>query len=763
MIKLPKGYYAISADFENAGNEFIFKGVSYEVEKGVNLFADLSDFCRLESVEAPDEVIEGLDYESFSFPVVLFSTGKHKIGRKRENRCEVTRSFAIFGQKAGISPNLHSDDRTELPALNPERANAEEESILAGTVYFGAINVAGADVDRFIVDGITSASDLRFGDARSTIECDSKIEFKNIIHKSPSGKHLYSIAALGEDVPFTKELVIEGIRLDKDFFDLGYGGMCFVLTGPKSTLKDVCIDGTTQIVGFTTIAKNRATGCPTKEESEINIIDSYFASFRGENGLCTTVKGGALRFNVENTTFIDASREGESPLQVHLPDEKSTLLVKNCIIKDTRNNSAAAISIRGEGRAVTIEDTTIAGFSAETEIVPAAITEAPDFIENCEENWQTDTADSHTVIGTRAADFSALDAYYEGCKAYYGDLHVHSNSGGTSDGRTLLSDWVPEMDKVGLDFAIIVDHKQMRGYFLPEWDEERMVMGTEPGGGITDPLGAQCVISGFHYNMIFPHKYGLAMVLANFPEFEFHGDELTGSFKYPRFTRERLFQLNDYIRSIGGMLVHAHPRLVMGSDEPLDYYFGEHSYIEVIVGSASSNASFKSYDTWCEIIAKGKHMFVSAGSDTHKAVSALCPSTFYTKRRFHTDYVDRMYAGDYAVGGVGIRMMIDGNPLGSEIEYKDGMTLTLRIDDFFHNVLKDDTAYSLEIITDQGVAYSSMFNGKQPQAISLEVQKRKFYRVVVKNVTAGVRIAISNPIWLDKEPVAETEAEATEE
>ena len=44
MIKLPKGYYAITNDFENAGNEFVFKGVSYEVEKGVNLFADYSDF-----------------------------------------------------------------------------------------------------------------------------------------------------------------------------------------------------------------------------------------------------------------------------------------------------------------------------------------------------------------------------------------------------------------------------------------------------------------------------------------------------------------------------------------------------------------------------------------------------------------------------------------------------------------------------------------------------------------------------------------------
>ena len=762
MTKLPRGYYAITSDFENTENEFTFKGVTYEVEKGVNLFADYSDFFALEEVEIPDTVIEGLESDGFSCPVMLLSAGTHKIGKSRTIRGDIKRSVAIFGQKAGISPNLPASDPLSAPVLNPERANPEEETILDGNTYFGAMTIASPDVDVFIIDGVTCAKSLRFADQRgAAMETSCKLEYRNLIHKSPSGKHIYAFGTVGEGLPYDKEVVIENVRFEKDFFDLGYGGMGFILANPKTTLKNVCVDGTTQVFGFTTITRNQATGCATKEQSEINISDCYFARFKGENGLATSLKGANLRLNIENTTFVDASRENESPLQIHLPDDKSELIVKGCRIVDTRENAASVIEIRGEGSSITLENNEISGFATLTSYAPAAPTEAPDYIENREESWSTETEDAHTVIGTAAADFSTLDAYYEGCKAYYGDLHVHSNSGGTSDGRTLLADWVPEMDKVGLDFAIIVDHKQMRGYFLPEWDEERMIMGTEPGGGITDPLGANCVVAGFHYNMIFPHKYGLAMVLANFPEFEFHGDELTGSFKYPKFTRERLFQLNDYLRSIGGMLVHAHPRLVMGSDEPLDYYFGEHSYLEVIVGGTASHASFKSYDTWCEILAKGKHMFASAGSDTHRAVSMNCPSTFYTKRRFHTDFVDRMYAGNYAVGGVGVKMMIDGHPMGSEIEYKDGMTLTIRIDDFFHNTLKENTVYELEIITDKGVAYSSRFNGKEPQAIALEVQKRNFYRAVVKNVTLGTRVSVSNPIWLDKEP--EVEAETTEE
>ena len=759
-MKLPKGYYAIASDFENAGEGFSFKGVVYEVEKGVDLFATATEALASIGNDTPDTVIEGLSGELYPCPVLLFSAGKHNIGKNKLSWVDLKRSIAFVGQKAGISPNLPRTDSLDAPELNPERANDDEETVLVGGYDYGAVSLAAPDIDLFAVDGVTCSGDVRFRDLRvNELATDCKMIFKNIIHKSPTGKMIYTVSSVGEGLPYTREAIIENVRFDKDFFDLGYGAICFTLCGQRSTLKNVCIDGTTQLLGFSTIPKTQVAGCRFCEQSEINILDSYFARVEGENGLCTVVKGCALRLNIENTVFVDASRKGESPLQINLPDDRSELIVKNCKVVDTRSNTAPAIEITGEGKSVVIENTTIEGFTAERGTAPTPPTEAPAFIENHEENWESGTEDSHTVIGTRAADFSALDAYYDGCNAYYGDQHVHSNSGGTSDGRTPLSNWVPDMDKLGLDFAIIVDHRQMRGYFLPEWDEERMVMGTEPGGSVVDPLGEQCIKPSFHYNMVFPHKYALAMVLANFPEFEFHGDELTGSFKYPKFTRERLFELGAYLRSIGGMLVHAHPRILMGSDEPLDYYFGEHSYLEVIVGGCASHASFKSYDTWCEILARGKHMFASGGSDTHRAVSAGCPSTFYTKRRFHTDFVERMYAGDYAVGGIGVKMMIDGHPMGSEIEYKDGMTLTVRIADYFPHTIKDGCAYELQIITDQGVAYASRFDAKLPQMLSLEVQKRKFYRLIVKNLTTGSRVCVSNPIWLDKEPEVETTEE----
>jgi hypothetical protein len=247
------------------------------------------------------------------------------------------------------------------------------------------------------------------------------------------------------------------------------------------------------------------------------------------------------------------------------------------------------------------------------------------------------------------------------------------------------------------------------------------------------------------------------MVLANFPEFKFKGDELTGSFGYPSFTKERFEELNTYIRSIGGMLVHAHPKLLLASNDPLDYYCGEYSYLETIVNGYAAHGAYRACDLWEQVLATGKHMYASGGSDTHGNVTNGCLATFYTKQRYHKDFVDRMYVGDYAVGGVGVKMMIDEHPMGSRIAYKKGMKLTLRVGDFHHATWKENTAYQLQILSDEGVVYEEMFNGKHPQAVSIEVQKRRFYRVVVWDLTHRYRVCVSIPIWLDLDEEAAAE------
>lgn len=756
MLQLPKGYYAVQDDFENAPkDQFTFRGVTYAVTEGVNLFGSVVD-ANAAATEVPDTVLEGLPYDAFSAPVLLFSVGTHRIDKLRFEAPRI-----LLGEKAGVSPNLEKGEGLEAPAMNPERVDDPAvESILYGGYWYGAMRIVGAAVPLLLLDGFVMKKS-RFYDSRPTGECDTEIVLRNLYHTSPCLHTIYSFDGIRAESPMHRTVLLEHVRLQKDFDELGYGRLFMSFASNKVTFRDLCIDGTTQLFGFTTISRASGNCAGNSVLSEAEFEDCYIRGLGGENGIAFSCPGVVERgfvMRANNSVFVDASRPNEAAFQVNLESDKCALSLTNCRVADTRGNTGAAVAIRGKFENVTLENCTVEGYNELCEKVTPPPTNAPDQVENRQRAWTTKTDDPHRVIGTAKADFAAMDAYYEGCNPYYGDQHVHSDCGGTSDGHYPLKDWTAKMDELGLDFAIVVDHRQMRGYFLPEWDETRFLYGTEPGTGFSDL--EHLPNNSLHYNMIFPHKYGLAMVLANFPEFKFQGDELTGFFGYPRFTTERFKELNAYIRSIGGMLVHAHPKLLLASNDPLDYYAGEHSYLETIVNGYGAHGAFRACDLWEKILNLGKHMYASGGSDTHGNVSVGCPSTFYATERHHSKFVERMYVGDYAVGGVGVKMMIDGNPMGSELAYKPGMKLTLRVGDFFRHTWKENTAYELQILTDKGVAYSSLFNGKEMQEVSLEVQERLYYRVVVWDRTRGYRVCVSNPIWLDKKEDAEAATEA---
>ena len=755
MMPLPKGYFAVQADFENAPkDQFTYKGVTYAVSEGVNLFATPHEALAAAS-EAPDAVLEGLDYEKIDAPVILFSIGTHRI-----DKLQIDRAAYFFGQKAGISPNLPAEEKWGVPVFNAQRSVKEEETVLYGGYWYGTMKVLGANIPRLVFDGLWFEK-ARLYDYRVTGEADTEIIVRNIYHTSPCLYTIYSFNGVRADSPMHRTITMENVRLEKDFDELGYGRLFVDFASNKITFRNLCIDGTTQLFGFTTISRGYGNLAGNSELTEAVFEDCYVAGIGGENGIAFSCPGAVERgfvLRASDSVFKNISRVGEGGFQPNLENEKCRLELYDCYLGDTREGAGPAVAIWGKGENVVMENCTVEGYRTLIEHVTPPPTKAPDFVKTSRRSYMTKTADPHRVIGTDKADFTALDAHYADCNPYYGDLHVHSNCGGTSDGHTPLKEWVPKMDELGIDFAIMVDHRQMRGYFLPEWDDRRLLYGTEPGGSFSDRK--ELPNNTFHYNMIVPHKYGLAMVLANFPEFKFQGDELTGVFGYPSFTKERFEELNTYIRSIGGMLVHAHPKLLLASNDPLDYYCGEYSYLETIVNGYAAHGAYRACDLWEQVLATGKHMYASGGSDTHGNVTNGCLSTFYTKQRYHKDFVDRMYVGDYAVGGVGVKMMIDEHPMGSRIAYKKGMKLTLRVGDFHHATLKNDTAYQLQILSDEGVVYEEMFNGKHPQEVSIEVQKRRFYRVVVWDLTRRYRVCVSNPIWLDLDEEEKTEENA---
>lgn len=746
MLQLPKGYYAVQSNLDQSQADcFTYQGVTYTAIQGVNLFATLSEANEMAN-ELPEVILEGLPYERFSTPVLLFSEGRHCI-----DKFVFDKSLTLLGQGAGVNPNIPSMDPEEAPDLNPARR--EGESVLYGSYWWGSMKVEAADIERVIIDGFSSEY-VRFRDLRKEGGRTS-ISIRNIIHISPCGFTLYYFLEPDSDSGLDREIQLRNIRVT-EYDDLDYGGNFLQVCGGKVTLDGICYDTSCQIFGLTTISRNHSNCQTNVAISEYVITNSYFRNLKGEHGIstgCCNAGERAVNLTVRDSVFVNASREHEAPLRPHLPNERCRLRVFGCTFVDRRKNNGSAISILGPGTQVEIHDNRFDGFEAEWEREREVPITAPDYIKCLEEGSTTGTDDPHEVMEAACAGFQALDAIYEGTKAYYGDLHVHTACGGTSDGAYPMDKWPAKMDEMKLDFAAVVDHRQMRGFFLPEWDEERFIIGTEPGTAFLDLNACRHGQRSVHYNMLFPHKYGLAMVLANFPEFEFHGDELTGTFKYPHFTKARFSELTRYVQSIGGMMVHPHPKTMLSSDDPLDYYFGEHMYLETLYEGYMTHESFKNYDLWVKLLALGKHVYTACGSDTHGDVSNRVVATFYTREKSGKAFFDQMHSGDFTAGAVGMKMGIFNNsmcyPMGSEIAYEEGQMLLLRLDDFYEPAWKPNTAYELRIYTDQGLAYASIYNGKFPQAVALKVQKRLFYRAEVMDLTHGYRVAIGNPIWLD--------------
>jgi hypothetical protein len=114
-----------------------------------------------------------------------------------------------------------------------------------------------------------------------------------------------------------------------------------------------------------------------------------------------------------------------------------------------------------------------------------------------------------------------------------------------------------------------------------------------------------------------------------------------------------------------------------------------------------------------------------------------------------------MKSGDYAVGDFGMKMCVDGNPMGSENIYREGSILTLRVDDGFERHITKGDVFELRVYSDKGLVYASAFDGLHPQAVAIKTKKRNFYRAEVFNLTQGCRVGVGNPVWLDKveEPV----------
>ena len=343
-------------------------------------------------------------------------------------------------------------------------------------------------------------------------------------------------------------------------------------------------------------------------------------------------------------------------------------------------------------------------------------------------------------------DMSRLERLYEGCGVYHGELHDHSDSGGTSDGKCPLNEWPAKMRALRMDFAAILDHRQVRHMYQPVWEDGLFIPGTEPGTHITDSPAEEKAI---HYNILLPRREQLEILLNRFPEYQFSGG-IEGHFKYPDFTRERFCELIDAVKAMGGLFVHPHPRQLMRSDDPNDYWFRDGTGIEVFYISMDSEETRANYALWVDLLAAGRKVWACAGCDLHNEPHDTALTTLYAESRSALSYLPHLAAGDFTCGPVGVRMAIGDTRTGGQCAFR-GQKLTVCVGDFHESVAIPGHEYRADILNEHGVVSSGLISSTAYNWFSLDAADCAFYRAEVFDVTRGLRIAVGNPIWnLDK-------------
>ena len=353
--------------------------------------------------------------------------------------------------------------------------------------------------------------------------------------------------------------------------------------------------------------------------------------------------------------------------------------------------------------------------------------------------------DPHVIIEN--PDFAPLDALYEGRVARYGDYHAHSKSGGTSDGHTTPKEWLTAMKELKIDFVGLMDHCQVRHMYLPEFDPEFFIYGTEPSGAWHEPH------TSCHYLMIFKERETLARdILEKFPDvYNFTGG-IEGTFKYIRMDRARFIEICDAVRSAGGAIVNAHPKQQIKSDNVDDFFFGDGTAIEVIYTGGGidqqNDWTVDNYQLWMEMLDRGMKVYNTATSDVHGKPDNMGLNTVYAARKHCEEYVDRLLAGDLNAGYVGIKMSLGGAPVGSTTSFTDGMELLIKVDDPHPLVYKKDEAHRVDVLSDKGLVCSIPLTDHKAE-VAIKAKKRRFYRAVVIRESDGAPAAIGNPIWIE--------------
>ncbi len=341
-------------------------------------------------------------------------------------------------------------------------------------------------------------------------------------------------------------------------------------------------------------------------------------------------------------------------------------------------------------------------------------------------------------------EINRINDIYSGRRAYQGDMHNHGATGGTSDGKSTLEQWKIDLERLGMDFVAILDHKQVRHMYLPEWDDSIFIGGTEPSTIIRECTATKREL---HYNMIFSDPKQLEELLSEFEEFKFSGGS-EGHFSYCPYPKARFLQIIESVMARGGFFVYPHPKQYVNSDDPLEYWFRDGVGLEIFYHDMRNSWTADNYKLWTDLLSLGKRVFACSGEDGHTVARDNALTTFYAEEKKSACYIKYMRDGDFTCGSVGIRMCLGDTRMGGSCDF-DGQKLIVAIDDFHRSIKNPEHTYRIDILDDKGVVFSDKISCTEPSYFALDAKNVAFYRAEVFDETEDLRIAIGNPIWND--------------
>ena len=369
-----------------------------------------------------------------------------------------------------------------------------------------------------------------------------------------------------------------------------------------------------------------------------------------------------------------------------------------------------------------------------------------------------ETVEKEITYEATAADLEQLNGMYADRQAFHGELHDHSDSDGSSDGKQPLSIWKATMPGVGMDYAAILDHRQVLHMQLPVWDDTLFIGGSEAATTISDrPEGS----NRFHYNMVFADYEPLEEILHSFTEFKYRiwteedreGCGEQWHFNYPGMNTKRFNELITAVKEAGGLFVIPHPCSTNEEvpENAMDLYFQDYVGYEVFYGCGMDDSknwkTEANYGLWTEMLSKGARVWASAGNDNHNLPQAKCLSTVYSEEAEAHSHITHLRVGDFTAGPVGIRMCIGDTAMGSTGSF-EGQRLVFSVGDLHQDIATDRYTFRITLMDDRGEVFSREMKGNETMAFAFDVNPNaRFYRVEVYNVTLDNLTALGNPIW----------------